>query len=149
MVVETYTKQVEDLAFQPVRRGPNAGDTINTVSGSDFQSYSLVGSDRKQVVDDLKRRRGARPVYTRQIREIIEARFAITLEKTTELNNACAIDVNRKLTDKLNRIANRVTKFCFQFFDERMIAGIGRFRTFVLFLNRWFRSVGRSLIGRE
>ena len=77
MVVETHTKQIEDFAFEPVRRGPNTGDAVNTVFRSGFQPDALVRIDRKQVVDDLERRGCARPVYARQIRKVVEACIGI------------------------------------------------------------------------
>src|SRR5690242_14178038 len=102
MVIEVHAKQVEDFAFEPVRSGPNTGDAINTIFHLGFEPHALVRADRKQVVDDLKRRLSAiGPVYARQIREIVEARLLITLQIIADLNNACGIDVDRKLPDKL------------------------------------------------
>src|SRR5262245_61650630 len=135
MVVEAHTKQIEDFAFEPVRRGPNAGDAINTLFCSGFESDALVRIDREQVVDHLKRRWSARPVYARQIREVVEARLAIGSKKITDLDDACGVDVNGKLPDKLHRIADRVAKLRFQFFDEWMIDGVSRLWAFVFFLN--------------
>ena len=50
-------------------------------------------------------------------------------------------NVDGELTDKLRRFTNRLTEFRLQFFDEWMVGGVGRFRTFFLFLDgRFWRS---------
>src|SRR6185436_1370616 len=111
--------------------------------------HSLVRTDRKQVVNHLKGRGCARPMYARQIGEIVETRIAIASQKIADLDDARRVDVDGKLSNKLNRIANRVAELRFQFFDERVIARVAWLRPFVFLLYRWFRCARRSLIGGE
>src|SRR5690349_8617060 len=150
VVIEAHSKKIEDFAFEPVRSGPNTCHTVDTIFHSGFQPHALVRPNRKQVVDHLKRRGCARPVYARQIREIVEASFFITPQVIADLNNASAIDIDRKLPDKLNRVTNRITELRFQFFDEWVIRRVSRLWSFVFFLDWRFRRTGRSsLVCRE
>src|ERR1043165_6969571 len=135
MVGESHSKQIVNFALEPVRSRPNTSDAFNAAARPHFQTHTLVGVDRKQVVDHLKRRFATiGVVHTRQIREIVKTQLAIALEIITKRTDLIAIDVDRELTNELRRVANRFAKLSFQFFDERMIAGVGRLWSFFLFL---------------
>ena len=84
-----------------------------------------------------------------QIGKIIELRLRVGPEKLANLNDALTINTNRKLTNKLRRLADRLAEFRFQLFDERMIAFVSRLRPFFLHFNWRLRRAGRGRFGGQ
>src|SRR5215218_7338245 len=108
MTSERDTKQIVDLAFQPIRCRPNSGDTpdARAVVCVDFQTDAVIQINREQVVHNLERPRAALGIVnTRDVRKIIEARLFILFEKLADLHDPFTIHTHGELTEKLERIA--------------------------------------------
>ncbi len=79
-----------------------------------------------------------RLLHSRNAREVVKLSFLIRPEVITNLDDLFARNVHRQLPDKLRCVTDRLAKLRFQRFNQRMIGGVGRLRTFFFLLNRWF-----------
>src|SRR5688572_13178914 len=152
MVREANPKQIVNLAFEPVRRWPNAGYAVDAgvLAGFCFQPNALVTGNRKQVVDNFEGNVTAVGIVNAgQVRKIIKRRFLVSFQKVADFDDSFAIDVNGKLTDKLRSISDSLSEFRFQLLYERMIGSVSGFRSFFFLLYGRLGCALSSRLGRS
>ena len=97
MIRKRDAEEIKDLSLHPVRGRPDARHRFDAhlFTGRHFQTYTLVGVNRVKIIDHLKRRfRKVREMHAGNIREKIERRLRIILQKIADLYDAPSLDAN-------------------------------------------------------
>ena len=145
MVKKLDAEKIIDLAFHPVRRRPNTGNTFDSLISAhgNFQTHSFVRANRIEIVNNLELPlESQREMHTGDIAKIVKGRGGILSQKVADWQNPRAFNADRELTQKLSRLNHGAVEFRPQFLDQRMTRRIDRLGT-LLFLFHWsFRRSG-------
>ena len=80
MAVKTNTKQIENLAFQPVRAGPDGNERIDrriAATHANAQANSVAAGDGHQLIVQLEARLDREAIQASGIREEIELELGV------------------------------------------------------------------------
>ena len=99
MTDEADAEEVENLAFEEIRRGPDAGDGFHRLvfREPDFEAHAGFAWDREQMVDDLEARRLRMPVDTGDVAEEVVAEGGVVTEQGNGLADEGAVDPDGQL----------------------------------------------------